>query len=300
MNQKQITTKEINDKIDKNINIFVEECENIYKNQIIEAVKNIVKNKHIKFVLLAGPSSSGKTTTSKILSAEINKNGYNALPLSLDDFFVERHETPLWEDGTYNYETSDAIDWHLFSECTKGLLSGQTVDLPTYNFVTGYKEFGKLTKLEDNTIVIIEGLHALNPVIDKFIPKENCYKIYLSVNTDVCFENSEKLEHYQIRLFRRIIRDLHTRSTSVKETLEIWEKVRKGELLYISPFIDTADYLIDSFHAYELGVYKSILEHLNSTEKTLDEVVDMLDEIKSLPQNIVPKDSVLQEFIPKI
>ena len=299
MKQSRITIKQINEKIDKNLEVYVKKCENKYKNQIYEAVQNIIKNKKIKFVLLAGPSSSGKTTTSKILSTEINKNGYNAMPMSLDDFFVERNETPLWEDGTYNYETSESIDWKLFSKCMQGLLEGKTMDLPTYNFTTGKKEFGKMTKLEDNTIVIIEGLHALNPIIDQFIPKEKCYKIYLSVNTEVYFENSQKLKHYQVRLFRRIIRDLHTRSTSVEDTLKIWEKVRKGELLYISPFIDTAEYLIDSFHPYELGVYKSILEHLNSTEKSLDEVVKMLCETKSLPQNIVPKDSVLQEFIPK-
>ena len=121
----------------------------------------------------------------------------------------------------------------------------------------------------------------------------------MSVNTEVYFKNSQKLKHYQVRLFRRIIRDLHTRSTSVKETLKIWEKVRKGELLYISPYIDTAEYLIDSFHPYELGVYRSILDKLNTTETALDDVVKMLDETISLPQDVVPKDSVLQEFIPK-
>lgn len=299
MKSKNLNIEYINSEIEKNTKNFVENCENNYKNQIFEAVENITKNSKIKFVLLAGPSSSGKTTTSKILSNEIIKKGYKALPISLDDYFVERNETPLWEDGEMNYETADSIDWKLFSSCMTDLLNGDAVKLPTYNFTTGKKDYHDYTTLDKNSIVIIEGLHALNPIIDNFIPKEYCYKIYITVKTNIYFEDEEVLHHSQIRLFRRIIRDLHTRSTGIKETLKIWEKVRRGELLYIHPFIDTAEYYIDSFHPYELSVYKSVLENLNKKETALDQIVNTLDSIKSLNQSIVPDDSVLQEFIPK-
>lgn len=279
---------------------FVSECENNYKSQIQVAINNIVKNKNIKFVLLAGPSSSGKTTTSKILTKGFEQNGMFAMPLSLDDYFVERLETPKWEDGELNYETADSIDWKLFGLCMVKLLSGNYVDLPTYNFKTGKKEFGNWTKMSANTIVIIEGLHALNPIIDKYIPKENSYKIYLSANTDIYYQGKLFIEHEKIRLFRRIIRDLYTRATTVSATLKVWQKVMMGEALYIKPFISRAEYSINSFHSYELSIYKNILSTLDKkSDIDLTDIVKKLELFNSLPKNIVPNDSVIQEFIPK-
>lgn len=299
MEAKKIKIEEINNSISKNQIAYVSKCENEYKRQVFEVVDNVLKNDKIKFVLLAGPSSSGKTTTSKILGDSFEKCGREVLTLSLDDFFVERIETPRWEDGEYNYETFDAIDWNLFSSCMTGLLAGKEVDLPIYNFVTGIKEFGKRTAIiKKNTIIIIEGLHALNPIIDKFIPSKNSYKVYISVNTDLFFENEPFIEHQTIRLCRRLIRDVFRSKSSYKDTKKVWQKVEIGENLYINPYVDTSNYQINSFHPYEVCVYKTIFDVLGKKDEIF-EIVDKLEKLENLSKDFVPADSVLQEFMPK-
>ncbi len=294
MEAKKIEVKEIQNSLNSDLEQYVKFCESEYKNQVKECAKKIM-DKNAKFVLLAGPSSSGKTTTSKILSKVFEQNGFNAFYISLDDYFVNREETPLWDDGEMNYETFDSIDWTLFSLCMQGLLNGDAVKLPTYNFLTGCKEFGETTTLQKNSIVVIEGLHALNPIIDKFIPNDKSFKIYISVNTDLYQDDILFLEHNNIRLFRRMIRDLHHRGNSIEETLKTWSKVRLGEKLYIHPFVDTAEYAINSFHPYELSVYKELLKDLVLPE----ELTQKLLPFYSLDKSVVPSNSVLQEFLPK-
>ena len=289
--------EDINNKA-KNINAFVAECEKKYKNQVVDSALKALDKTDLKFVLLAGPSSSGKTTTSKILKRVFEDNGYDAMTLSLDDFFVERVETPLWEDGTYNYETFDAIDWTLFSLCMQGLLNGDAVHLPTYNFITGAKEFGEATVMHDNTIVIIEGLHALNPIIDQFIPTEKSFKIYISVNTDIYLDDTPYIDHETVRLFRRMIRDLHNRGNSIEETLSTWQKVGIGENLYINPYIERAEYKINSFHGYELCVMNKVFEDLLG-KNIENENIARLKLFERLDVDVVPQNSVLQEFMPK-
>jgi len=300
MKAEKIDLNYINKNVKNNCKNFVLECENKYRSQVDEVTKTITNDKSIKFVLLTGPSSSGKTTTSKLLAMRLEKAGYDTLPLSLDDFFVERSETPLWEDGELNYETSDSIDWHLFGSCMRKLLQSEEVVLPTYNFVTGKKEFSSApTRLSQNGIVVIEGLHALNPIIDKYIPINKSYKIYLSANTDIYQTGKLLLKHFDVRIFRRMIRDLYTRSTSIDETLKIWQKVRLGENLYIDPFKDDANYHINSFHAYELCIYKKILKSFESDSKELNKLKNSLKDFEELSAEVAPKDSVLQEFLPK-
>lgn len=297
METQKLGLEEINQKIVDEQEQYIKFCENVYKGQVYEAALNVMNNKDVQFVLLAGPSSSGKTTTSKILKSVFEENGYKALALSLDDFFVDRSETPIWEDGELNYETFDAIDWTLFSLCMQGLLKGDDVNLPTYNFITGNKEFKKSTTLPKNSIIIIEGLHALNPIIDQFIPTNKSFKIYISVNTDIFKDGSPFLEHETIRLCRRMIRDMHHRGSSIEETLRVWKKVGIGENLYINPYVETAEYQIDSFHPYELCVYSKILSQIQS--KALKDVKNKLALLNKLDENVVPKTSVLQEFMPK-
>lgn len=297
MKTKKINLEEINKKVKDHAIEYINYCESVYKHQVYESAINVMNNSDIKFVLLAGPSSSGKTTTSKILKKIFEEHGYNALTLSLDDFFVERVETPLWEDGEYNYETFDAIDWTLFSLCTQGLLKGNEVRLPTYNFITGSKEFGKPTTLPNNSIIIIEGLHALNPIIDQFIPTNKSFKIYISVNTDIYKEDNLYIEHDTIRLCRRMIRDLHHRGNSIDETLRVWQKVGIGESLYINPYVELAEYTINSFHPYEVCVYNKILSNINNN--VLENTLKKLHYFEKLDEKCVPKDSVLQEFMPK-
>lgn len=298
MEAEKITLEEINKNLKNNAKEYISFCENIYKNQVLEAALNVMNNQDVQFVLLAGPSSSGKTTTSKILRKVFEEHGYSALELSLDDFFVDRNETPLWEDGDLNFETFDAIDWTLFSLCMQGLLKGSAVKLPTYNFITGNKEFGESTKLPKNSIVIIEGLHALNPIIDQFIPNNKSFKIYISVNTDIFRDGSPYLEHESIRLYRRMIRDFNHRGNSIEDTLKVWKKVGIGENLYINPFIDLAEYTINSFHPYEICVYNKILAEMQN--ESLKDTLKKLHHFEKLDVIDVPKDSVLQEFMPKV
>ena len=297
MEAEKITIEEINKNLKINTQEYIKYCENIYKNQVLEAALNVINNQEVQFVLLAGPSSSGKTTTSKILRKVFEEHGYNALELSLDDFFVDRVETPLWDDGEYNYETFDAIDWTLFSLCMQGLLKGAAVNLPTYNFITGNKEFGETTKLPKNSIVIVEGLHALNPIIDQLIPTNKSFKIYISVNTDIFRDGCPYLEHESIRLCRRMIRDLNHRGNSIEETLKVWKKVGIGENLYINPFIELAEYKINSFHPYEICVYNKILGDMQN--ESLKDTIKKLHHFEKLDVSDVPSDSVLQEFMPK-
>lgn len=297
METQKLNLEEINKQVADFKQKYIEICENNYKNQVYGAARNVINNPEIKFVLLAGPSSSGKTTTSKILKNVFEENGYNAITLSLDDYFVDRKDTPVWEDGELNYETFDAIDWTLFSLCMQGLLKGNAVYLPTYNFITGNKEFGKSTTLPNNSIIIVEGLHALNPIIDQFIPTNKSFKIYISVNTDIFKDGSPFLEHETVRLCRRMIRDLHHRGNSIEETLRIWKKVGIGENLYINPYVNTAEYQIDSFHPYELCVYNKILSNIES--EAFKDVKSKLIALQKLDENVVPKTSVLQEFMPR-
>ncbi len=300
MTKETLTVDYINTEVKNNANEFIDFCENNYRNQIYEIVKN-VKNSNgaIHFVLIAGPSSSGKTTSSKILANMLKAEGYTALAISLDDFFVERHETPMWDDGEYNYETADAIDWVLFSKCMKGLLDGNPVFLPTYNFATGHKEFFGETIMKEKTIFVVEGLHALNPIIDNYIPKRKSFKVYIETNSDIKLNNELYIENDSVRLYRRIIRDLFTRSTSVEKTLYLWRKVIIGESLYIDPFIDTADFTVNTFHPYELCVYKTLFCELKSSSSLLEEFEKKLMVFENLQKTVVPKNSVLQEFIPQ-
>ena len=299
MNEK-ITVEYINNSVENNYVEFVEQCENKYKSQIFEVVKKVKdSNGTIQFVMVAGPSSSGKTTTSKILVDVLKANGFFAKELSLDDFFVNRLNTPKWEDGTYNYETFESIDWNLFSNCMSSLLEGKSVKLPTYNFMSGEKEFYGETKLQENTVFIIEGLHALNPIIDNIIPKRKSFKIYISTNTTIKKDKQEYISNDTVRLFRRIIRDFHTRATTVEDTLKNWQRVKLGENLYIEPFVEQAEYFINTFHPYELCIYKTIFETFQNDCESLNEIKKVLEVFKNLDKTLVPKDSVIQEFIPK-
>lgn len=295
----KVKISDINKNLTVNTNKYIEECENNYKIQIQQIVNQVSNNKNIKFVLLAGPSSSGKTTTARIICENFKKLNILAKPISLDDFFVNREETPRWEDGRYNYESVDSIDWKLFDECMNNLLKLKKSKMPIYDFITGTKSMAYETTLQDNEIIVIEGLHSLNPIIDNFIPTEKSIKIYLAPSVNfINNENINIINGTELRFFRRLIRDAFTRGTSPKETLIVWPDVLKGEALYIDPFKDTADFKINTIHPYEVGVYKLILKNLNLLDdKNLQPYLDKIKEFDFLDKNIVPKDSLLTEFV---
>lgn len=294
-----IKISSVNENINKDILSYVKKCEFNYQNQITKIVKQTINDKSKKFILLAGPSSSGKTTTARLLCENFASFGIKAKPISLDDFFVNRDETPKWEDGRYNYESVDAIDWKLFDTCMSNLLNNKKSSMPTYDFITGIKSITYETTLEDNEIIVVEGLHSLNPIIDNFIPKNNSVKIYLSPRVNfVDDDNNEIMNGKQMRFFRRLIRDAFTRGTSPKQTLEVWPDVQKGEILYIDPFKDNADYHINSVHLYEVGVYKSILKQLNLLDDSqLAPFVKLLANFDFVEKSVVPTTSLLTEFV---
>ena len=290
---------DINENLKNNLQEFVITCENNYKNQIKGIISKVHLNKDIKFVLLAGPSSSGKTTTARIICENFAKVNIKAKAISLDDFFVNREDTPRWEDGKYNYESVDAIDWKLFDECMSNLLNNKKSKMPIYDFITGKKSLAYESTLEDNEIIVIEGLHSLNPIIDNFIPKNKCIKIYLAPQIEFIDKNNKVvLNGKEMRFFRRLIRDAFTRGTSPNQTLQVWPDVVKGETLYIDPFKDLADYKINTVHPYEVGVYKSILKQLNLlNDKQLKSHLDKIAEFDLVDKSIVPNDSLLTEFV---
>lgn len=300
MTTQKIEIEQINKEMQNDVFKFVDKCENNYKKQVAKVVEATKTNPNIKFIFLAGPSGSGKTTTSKIMEKNLKLAGLDVLALSLDDYFVEREDTPTWDDGEQNYETFDAIDWDLFGSCMQSLLKSKPVKLPTYDFKSGKKVYGKETTSSKNIVFIIEGLHALNPIIEKYLPNNSFLKVYISTNTDVYLNGECILEHYNVRFFRRSIRDMYSRATPISENAKMWNKVRVGEMLYIDPYKNSANYKINSFHGYELCVYKDIISKLKHEGKAI--VGKLLDNLKGLSQidtTVVPNDSVLQEFLPQ-
>ena len=237
--------------------------ESIQDYKLMSIAQDIAKSKNnIKIVLLSGPSSSGKTTTAKKLAMYLKTLGLKPHPLSLDDYFLERDQTPLGEDGKPDYEGVRAIDIKLLNRQLKKLFEGHEVVTPTYDFLTGKKIFNKPLKLEKTDILIVEGLHALNETLSKDIPKENKYKIYISPLIFLNIDNDNRISLTDIRLLRRMVRDYYTRGHSPSKTLASWSDVRRGEEKYVFPYQDEADVIFNSFLAYELGVLKTYVEPL--------------------------------------
>lgn len=279
--------------------------ETIQDYKLMSIAKEISRNKgDIKIILLSGPSSSGKTTTSRKLALYLKTFGLKPHPLSLDDYFLEREATPLDENGKPDYEGIRAIDTNLFNRQIKKLLEGHEVITPTYDFLTGKKIFNKPLKLENNDILIIEGLHALNEEISKDIPKKNKYKIYISPLIFLNIDDDNRISLTDIRLLRRMVRDYYTRGHSPSRTLASWSDVRKGEEKYVFPYQDEADVIFNSFLAYELGVVKAFVEPLlysvppeDPEYHTAIRLLEVLKLVLPIPSGDVPKTSILREFI---
>lgn len=279
--------------------------ETIQDYKLLSIAEEISKNKdNIKIVLLSGPSSSGKTTTSKKLALYLKTLGLKPYPISLDDYFLEREATPLDEDGKPDYEGLRAIDINLFNRQIKKLLEGHEVITPTYDFLTGKKVFNKPLKLEENDLLIVEGLHALNEEISKEISKKNKYKIYISPLIYMNIDDDNRISLTDIRLLRRMIRDYNTRGHSPSKTLASWTDVRKGEEKYVFPYQDEADVIFNSFLVYELGVLKTFVEPLlysvppeDPEYHTAIRLLEILKLALPIPSVDVPKISILREFI---
>ena len=270
--------------------------------KIAEAIKE--KSKDIKIILMSGPSSSGKTTTARKLSLYLKTLGLNPIPLSLDDYFLDREETPLDENGNYDFESLRAIDMKLFNSQISKLLKGSKVITTTFDFIKGKKIFKNTVELKEKDILIIEGLHCLNDSLLEEIPRKNKYKIYISPLPFLNIDNDNRISMTDLRLLRRMVRDNRVRGYSPSQTLKSWADVRKGEEKYIFPYQDEADTIFNSTLAYELAVLKTYAEPLLYTVKedepeydTALRLLQLLNFVLPMPSQEVPSISILREFI---
>ena len=258
----------------------------------------------IKIVLLAGPSSSGKTTTSRKLCIYLSIFGLHPIAIGMDDYFVEKKDTPRDEKGEYDFECLEAIDLDLFNKQIHDLIAGKKIMKSSYNFLTGKKEFKDELQLGENEIIIVEGIHALDTKILTNIPRENKYKIYISPLTGLRLDDHNRIPTTDNRLLRRIIRDNRTRNYKVEDTLKQWASVREGEEKYIFPFQDENDVMINSASIYEMGVLKTYAEPLlysvDNTSPYYEEAKRLINELRLLlpiPSDSIPEDAVIREFI---
>lgn len=297
---------ELNDYITSNKPADIIQLSEIMQDyKLLSIAEQIVLNKEdYKIILLSGPSSSGKTTSAMKLSLYLKSLGLNPTHLSLDDYFHERAETPLGEDGKPDFESITAVDIKLFDSQISKLLKGTKVVVPTFNFIDGKKEYKRTVQLKENDILIIEGLHALNEELLTNIPKKKKFKIYVSPLTYLNIDNDNRISMTDLRLLRRMVRDNRTRGYSPSVTLGTWMKVRSGEEKHVFPYQDNADALFNTSLAYELSVLKTYAEPLLFSIKeddpeyqTAQRLIELLKFVLPIPSESVPKTSILREFI---
>ncbi len=279
--------------------------EALHEKKIGTIADNISKNKNIKLIAIAGPSSSGKTTFAKRLEIQLKLNGLKPVTISVDNYFVERKDTPLDENGKYDFESINAIDTKLLNRDLLKLLNGEEIEAPTFNFHTGHKEYlGNKMKLDQDEILIMEGIHCLNDELTYLIPKEFKYKIYISALTVLNIDYYNRISTTDTRLIRRIVRDYKFRGYNAKHTLEMWPSVNRGEVSNIFKFQEEADVMFNSSLIYELSVLKKyaipLLKQIDSTSPLYSEakrLLAMLSYFEDIKDEAVPTQSLLREFI---
>lgn len=300
------TVGDLNEQITKgNIQETILVQEALQEKEIGKIAEQILERKSVKFVLIAGPSSSGKTTFSHRLSIQLRAHGMTPHPIAVDNYFVEREQTPKDADGNYNFECLEAIDVALFNQHLNALLAGEEVELPTFNFKSGKKEYhGNRLKLGEQDILVIEGIHCLNDALTYQLPKENKFKIYISALTQLNVDEHNRIPTTDGRLLRRMVRDARTRGTSARQTIAMWPSVRRGEEENIFPYQEEADVMFNSALIYELAVLKLYAEPvLFGIEKDCPEYVEakrllkFLDYFVGVGSEQIPTNSLLREFV---
>lgn len=300
------TSVELNKAISTgNYDDLIRVSEALQNNELLEISERISKNKDLKVILITGPSSSGKTTTSKKLTLFLKSKGLKPIPISVDDFYVDLKDRVLDENGEPEKERIEAIDTNQFNKKISELLNNKEVYLPKYNFITGKQELSeKATKMDEKSVLIIEGIHAFNEQLTEMIPDKNKFKIYICPLTPLNIDNHNLFKSTDNRLLRRIVRDNRSRGASASVTLETWKNVRKAEDEIILPYLKDADYLLNTSLVYELGVLKTYAEPLlfsvMEDDPNYDEAIRLINlfrMILGMPSDNVPSDSIIREFI---
>ena len=280
-------------------------AEALHEKKIANIADNIAKRKDVKMVLIAGPSSSGKTTFAQRLGIQLKLNMLKPVTISVDNYFVERKDNPKDENGDYDFETIDAIDLKLFNSHLNKLLNGEEIEMPEFDFKVGKKVYkGKKLKLHDDEILVIEGIHCLNDKLTSSIRPEQKYKVYISALTVLNLDRLNRISTTDTRLIRRIVRDKQFRGYSAKDTIRTWNKVNAGERKNIFPFQEQADFIFNTSLIYEIGALKPIvmplLEEITSKEREYAEaqrLINMLKYFEPIPKEYIPSNSLLKEFL---
>ena len=284
---------------------LIQLSEALHERRIVEIADMITRQKK-RIILIAGPSSSGKTTFAQRLCIQLRVNGLQPLYMGTDDYFVERENTPVDEFGEKNYEDLDAVDVHLFNQNINDLLAGKEVDMPSFNFITGHKEYGKrLTSIRSSQPIVIEGIHALNEDLTRELPAEQKFKIYISPLTQLNIDSHNRVVTTDHRMLRRMVRDYKYRGHSAQNTISSWPKVRAGEDKNIFPYSNEADVLFNSVHLYEICVLKKyakpLLEAIKPDEPEYSDAVRMLNFLRFFKtvedDSAIVNNSILREFI---
>ena len=302
------TIGDLNDAIDKGFSSqLIQISEALQEKKMSQIADDIARRTSpaIRLVLIAGPSSSGKTTTCKRLSVQLGVNGIRPINISLDDYFVDREKTPRDATGDYDYEHLHALNLDLFNEQLNALFHGEEVELPRYDFTTGYsKPSGKKLRMGPKDILVVEGIHALNPELTAQIPQELIYRVYASALTTLLLDNHNYIPTTDNRLLRRIIRDNKYRAVNAVETIRRWPSVRKGENRWIFPYQENADQMFNTAMLFELAVIKRQAEPLlEQVPENCPEYAEayrllkFLHYIRPIPEDQIPPTSLLREFL---
>ena len=279
--------------------------EALHEKKLAEIADKIFCRRNTRIVLIAGPSSSGKTTFANRLAIHLRVNGLVPIPISLDDYFVNREQTPIDENGEYDFETIGSVDIKLFNSQLRDILKGEEVEIPTFNFLTGKREWtGNKIKLPQNGVVIIEGIHGLNPILTSEIEDKYKFKIYISALTQLNLDNHNRIATTDVRRIRRIVRDHLSRGHEAEDTLKMWPKIKRGEQKNIFVYQEEADVMFNSTLVYELCVLKkAALEELNKIDESnpiyneAKRLKSFLGFFKEIDEALVPENSILREFI---
>ena len=301
------TVHRLNKKVreSKGIKELILFSEALHEKKIAEIANKIKEHGNVRMVLIAGPSSSGKTTFAGKLGMSLKVNGIKPVTISVDNYFVEREDNPKDENGNYDFECIEALDLKLFNSQLVDLLAGKEVKLPTFNFTTGKKEYrGNTLKLKEDEILVIEGIHCMNDRLTSLIPKENKFKVYISDLTVLNIDYYNRISTTDTRLIRRIVRDYKFRNYTAEHTLKTWYSVNRGEQKNIFPYQEEADCMFNSSIVYELAVLKEyampLLEEIPQSSREYSEarrLITLLKYFESVPSENIPNNSLLREFI---